>query len=110
MNPVAPKVTQKQVKDGLKADHLRLNRNDHACMIRTCDVLAGSVSFTESRHTGTKVKTFKVTWYTGIPSARWSSETCDTLKLAVAEANDHRQEAVNASAKELGDDFLTRDF
>lgn len=106
--PTASKITQKQVKDGLKDEHFRLDRHDHGQFLRSSDVLGGSVSFTEFKFNGTPAtRTFRATWYNGNPSHRWTSETFDTLKEAVAYANKHAQEAVNASAKELGEDFLT---
>ena len=105
---LAPKITQKQVKDGLKTETFHLDRHDHSYFLRSTDVLGGSVSFTESKFNGPGAKrSFRATWYNGNPSHRWTSDTFDTLKEAVAYANKHRQEAVDASAKELGEDFLT---
>ena len=105
--PTAPKITQKQVKDALKDTTFSLDRHDHSYFLRSANVLAGSVSFTESKFNGRPTKrTFRATWYNGNPSHRWTSETFDTLKDAVAYANEHRQEAVDASANELGEDFL----
>ncbi len=105
--PNAPKITQKQVKAGLKDEIFHLDRHDRSYFLRSANVLAGSVSFTESKFNGRPTKrTFRATWYNGNPSHRWTSETFDTLKRAVAYANEHRQEAVDASAKELGENFL----
>ena len=105
--PTAPKITQKQVKDALKDTTFSLDRHDHSYFLRSADVLKGSVQFTESKFNGRPAKrTFRATWYNGNPSHRWTSETFDTLKDAVAYANEHRQEAVDASANELGEDFL----
>ena len=106
--PTAPRITQKQVKAGLKGNWT-WDRNDPCYEFRCCDVLAGSMSFRQRRHTGIKDSMqFVVTYYTGVPATRWASDTFDTLKEAVAYANEHRQSSVDASAAELGDDFLDR--
>lgn len=107
--PTAQRLTQKMVKAGLPG-RWTWDRNDKCYEYRRCDVLAGSMFFRQQRHTGIKGDmAFRVTYYTGVPKARWASETFDTLKEAVAYGNEHRQEAVDATAVELGDNFMDRD-
>lgn len=105
----APRITQKQVNTGLREDLWRHDRHNPAWEGRSCSVLGGSVYFKQERHTGTKQVLWIVTHYTGVPGSRWASKTCDTLRDAVAWANDNRQSAVDASAAELGEDFMERD-
>ena len=101
------KITQKQIRDGLKDEVFRIDRHDHSQFLRSTSVLGNSVSFTEFRANAKgRARSYRATWYNGNPEQRWSSETFDTLKEAVAYANEHRQEAVDASAKELGENFM----
>ena len=107
--PIAQRITQKQVKAGLKGDWT-WDRTCPSYEYRRCDVLAGSMNFRQRRHTGIKGSMqFIVTFYTGNPKARWAGDTFDTLKEAVAYGNEHRQEAVDATAAELGNDFMDRE-
>jgi len=105
--PIAPRITQKAAKTGLRGDWT-WDRNQPAYEYRRTDVLGSSVTFRQDRHTGTRKVTIRVSAYTGIAGRRWDGETFDTLKEAVAWGNEHRQTAVDASAAELGDDFLER--
>ena len=107
--PIAPRITQKLVKDGLKG-RWTWDRNRPCYEYRSCDVLGGSISFRQERHTGIKGDmAFRVTYYTGVPAARWHGDTFETLKEAVAYGNEYRQTAVDATAAELGDDCLAMD-
>ena len=104
--PIAPKITQKMVREGLRKEPWRLDYHNKAYVNRRTDVLGGSVTFAEQKHTGTKLVTYDASAYTGVPEQRWDSTNKDTLKEAVAWANERRQKAVDASAAELGENFL----
>jgi hypothetical protein len=106
--PVAPKITLTEVRRQLKTRwHQDFNNMSHT--YRTASVLAGSVTFREEKHTGTKQTAFICSFYTGNPARRWWSRSFTTLQAAVAWGNEHRQHAVDASARELGENFLADD-
>jgi len=95
------KITAAEVMRRLKAEHWRIDRNDPSYEQRIATFYA--VNFVHQRHTGTKEELFRVVWYTGNPTHRWSSKTVDSIRDAVDLANKVKPEADRISAEELGE-------
>lgn len=97
----AMKITMGEVASRLKKEPFRLDRRDQSYETRMASFY--SLNIHQQRHTGTKKEQFLVVWYTGNPAHRWSSKTVDTLKDAVALANQVKPESDLATATEMGE-------
>lgn len=95
------KITMGEVAGRLKKEPFRQDRRDQSYETRMASFY--SLNIHQQRHTGTKKEQFLVVWYTGNPAHRWSSKTVDTLKDAVALANQVKPESDLATATEMGE-------
>lgn len=95
------RITLGEIARRLKQDHWTLNRHDQSVLQRTASFY--EINIVQERNTGTKKESFRVTWYTGNPSHRWDWKNVDTLREAVALANEVKPEADRIFAEELGE-------
>ena len=103
------KATQKSIRQALNAEDFYIDRNDPRYFTRHVDVAGGAVSVTERKWNGKPAtRSYRVTWYNGNPVNRWSSKSFESFKDAVACVNEQWMPAVQASAGELGPEYLEK--
>jgi hypothetical protein len=105
--PQVPRITQTAVRRGLRRKSRSFDPGDPAWSKRHVDVLGGAVSFVEHHNSAVGTR-WAARAYTGNPARRWDADFFETLREAVAWANPRRQKAVEASAAELGAEWLAK--